>query len=88
MKLLFMTNSILVLTGVCMSSFLKCLQVHFAATQAALRVHFGRCGNINRVTLLVEPATGKPKGLVEHCISVFYFYISSVSSQFEFFQNF
>jgi hypothetical protein len=36
--------------------------VHFAATQAALRVHFGRCGSINRVTLLVEPATGKPKG--------------------------
>jgi RNA recognition motif-containing protein len=36
--------------------------VHFAATQAALRVHLGRCGNINRVTMLVEPATGKPKG--------------------------
>lgn len=40
-------------------------QVHFAATQAALRVHFGGCGYVNRVTLLVEPATGKPKGLVE-----------------------
>uniref|UniRef100_A0A7I4EYN4 PWI domain-containing protein n=1 Tax=Physcomitrium patens TaxID=3218 RepID=A0A7I4EYN4_PHYPA len=39
--------------------------VHFAATQAALRVHFGGCGYVNRVTLLVEPATGKPKGLVE-----------------------
>ncbi|XP_073388895.1 uncharacterized protein [Physcomitrium patens] len=36
--------------------------VHFAATQAALRAHFGGCGIINRVTLLAEPATGKPKG--------------------------
>lgn len=40
------------------------LQVHFAATQAAIRVHFGRCGNINRVMLLVEAGTGKPKGCV------------------------
>ncbi|KAG0629582.1 hypothetical protein M758_1G114600 [Ceratodon purpureus] len=36
--------------------------VHFAATEAALRVHFGRCGNIKRVTILLEPTTGKPKG--------------------------
>jgi hypothetical protein len=62
-------NSIRVLTLGCMSSFLKCWQVHFAATEAALRVHFGRCGNIKRVALLVEPATGKPKGLVEINIS-------------------
>lgn len=53
-----------------MSSFLKHRQVHFAATEAALRVHFGRCGNIKRVTLLAEPATGKPKGLVELNISI------------------
>jgi len=38
------------------------LQVHFAATKAALSVHFGDCGEIVRVTLLGDVATGKPKG--------------------------
>jgi RNA recognition motif-containing protein len=36
--------------------------VHFAATKAALAVHFGHCGEIVRVTLLADVATGKPKG--------------------------
>jgi RNA recognition motif-containing protein len=36
--------------------------VHFAATKAALNVHFGDCGEIVRVTLLGDVATGKPKG--------------------------
>jgi hypothetical protein len=40
-------------------------QVHFAATKAALAVHFGHCGEIVRVTLLADVATGKPKGYVK-----------------------
>jgi hypothetical protein len=39
--------------------------VHFAATKAALAVHFGHCGEIVRVTLLADVATGKPKGYVK-----------------------
>ncbi len=52
-----------------MSSFLTDVglvwQVHFAATKAALAVHFGHCGEIVRVTLLADVATGKPKGYVK-----------------------
>ncbi|CAI7811671.1 unnamed protein product [Closterium sp. NIES-54] len=37
-------------------------QVHFAATVAALTLHFAACGEIRRVTILTHPLTGRPRG--------------------------
>ncbi|KAL3698830.1 hypothetical protein R1sor_012906 [Riccia sorocarpa] len=36
--------------------------IHFAATKEAIVAHFSPCGEIVRVTILMDPATGKPKG--------------------------
>ncbi|CAI5506702.1 unnamed protein product [Closterium sp. Naga37s-1] len=36
--------------------------VHFAATVAALTLHFAACGEICRVTMLTHPLTGRPRG--------------------------
>ncbi|KAL2645487.1 hypothetical protein R1flu_013074 [Riccia fluitans] len=36
--------------------------IHFAATKEAIMAHFSPCGEIVRVTILMDPATGKSKG--------------------------
>ncbi|KAG6545041.1 hypothetical protein Mapa_013735 [Marchantia paleacea] len=36
--------------------------IHFAATKEAIAAHFSSCGDIVRVTVLMDTATGKPKG--------------------------
>lgn len=36
--------------------------VHFAATRDSLSRHFNKFGEVSRVTILTDPATGQPKG--------------------------
>ncbi|CAM6110241.1 unnamed protein product [Calypogeia fissa] len=38
------------------------LNIHFAATKEAVATHFSNCGDIVRVTILTDKATGKPRG--------------------------
>lgn len=39
------------------------LQVHFAATKDSLSRHFNKFGDVLKVVILTDAATGQPKGL-------------------------
>ena len=43
-------------------SSVSLLQVDYAATPADLQEHFKGCGQINRITIMVDKFTGHPKG--------------------------
>lgn len=38
------------------------LQVHFAATKEVLAAHFSQAGAVTDVRILLDPATGRPRG--------------------------
>ena len=38
--------------------------VDYSATPEEIQTHFGSCGNIHRVTILLDKFTGHPKGFV------------------------
>lgn len=48
------------LTPICNNSYVG--QVDYDATLEELRVHFGPCGTINRITIMCNKLTGQSKG--------------------------
>lgn len=45
------------------------VQVDYSATPEELQVHFQACGAINRITILSDKFTGRPKGYVRQLLS-------------------
>ena len=54
-------------------TFLRCSiyvgQVEYNATPEELLAHFGACGTVERVTIVCDKMTGRPKGTYVHCYS-------------------
>ena len=38
------------------------IQIHFAASKESVMAHFASCGDMGRVVMLTDGATGQPKG--------------------------
>lgn len=44
--------------------------VDFSSTPEEIQAHFQSCGSINRVTIMIDKITGRPKGLVNISLRV------------------